>query len=90
MKMSGNNRVVSISGIILLFIVLLNVVIAKHAFTVNTTWYWALLVTLPLLMLAIFYSRQKKRYTNNKVVRKKYVDDKLLPVKQQHIQSCLN
>jgi len=60
MKMSGNNRTVSVSGIILLFIVLLNVVIAQHAFTDNAAWYWVLLFTLPLLMLAVYDKHQKK------------------------------
>lgn len=60
MKMSGNNKEVSIDGIILLFIVLLNVVIVQHAFTNNTAWYWALLFTLPLLILAVYGMKQKK------------------------------
>lgn len=59
MKITGNNKEVSFGGTILMFIVLVNALIAKHAFTVNAEWYWALLVTLPLLILAFFSGRQK-------------------------------
>jgi hypothetical protein len=57
--MSSNNREVSIGGMILLFVVLLNVVIVQHAFIRNANWYWALFFTLPLLMLAVYDMRQK-------------------------------
>ena len=59
MKTSVNNRKASGSSIILLIIVLLNAVIANHAFIHNSNWYWALLFTLPLLVLTAFYVRQK-------------------------------
>lgn len=51
----------SVSGAILLTTVLLNAIILERAFTANSNWWWALLVSLPLLAIAI-WDRQQKRH----------------------------
>jgi glutamate synthase domain-containing protein 2 len=58
--MIRDHRKISISGIIVLFVVLLNAVILKTAFTENESWYWALLVTIPMLLVALKDIFQKK------------------------------
>ncbi|MCB0708345.1 MAG: FMN-binding glutamate synthase family protein [Chitinophagaceae bacterium] len=60
MKKLSFNGGVSISGMIVLIIVLLNAIIINHAYINNANMYWALIVTLPLLMLAIYDRWQKK------------------------------
>jgi glutamate synthase domain-containing protein 2 len=58
--MIRDHRKISISGIIVLFVVLLNAVILKTAFTENENWYWALVVTIPMLLIALKDIFQKK------------------------------
>ena len=53
-------RGVSIRGLILGIILLLNGIILNTAYTVNERWYWGLLVSLPLLLIAIRDIRQQK------------------------------
>lgn len=58
--MSQKENLVSVSETIILLLVFTNALILKIAFTGNENWYLALIVTLPLLLIAIFYGRQKK------------------------------
>jgi glutamate synthase domain-containing protein 2 len=58
--MIRNQKQVSASGIIVFSLVLINVIIIRAAYTANDNWYWALLITLPLLALALLNTRQKK------------------------------
>ena len=43
---------VSARGMIILFLVLLNVIILKTGYTTDENWYWALTVSTPLLVVA--------------------------------------
>jgi hypothetical protein len=56
--MARNHMVVSASGAMLTFIVLLNGIILKAAYLHDSRYYYALLVTIPLLILA-FVPRKK-------------------------------
>lgn len=58
--MTRINKSVPASGIIILLLVLINVIVIKEAFTGNGKWYLSLVITLPLLLLAIANIRQKK------------------------------
>ena len=58
--MIRNRKEISISGMIVLFVVLLNAAILKAAFTGNENWYWALIVSVPLLLIALKDRFQKK------------------------------
>lgn len=58
--MSRNQKSVSASGLIILIIVLLNAIVLKTAYINNHNYYWALIITLPLLLLAIHNIKQKK------------------------------
>lgn len=58
--MPRDQKQVSASGSIILAIVLLNAVILETAFTANGDFYWLLLLTFPLLLLAIYNIKQKK------------------------------
>lgn len=40
------------NALILFIVVLLNAAIVKHAYTANADWYYALLISIPLLLLA--------------------------------------
>jgi len=48
-----NQKSDSISGIIILLIVFINVLIIKVSYIGNANWYFALILTLPLLVLAL-------------------------------------
>jgi glutamate synthase domain-containing protein 2 len=58
--MIRNRKTVSISNLILFIIILANAVVIKIAYTGNQIWYWALLITMPLLLIAIRDMRQRK------------------------------
>jgi hypothetical protein len=58
--MTRSLNAVSTSGIILSMLIFINAVILKTANTVDERWYWALLVSVPLLLIAIWDIRQKK------------------------------
>lgn len=48
------------SGIIILFLILLNAIVIRTGYTGSEKWYWALIITLPLLLLVFLNIRQKK------------------------------
>ena len=58
--MFRSQKLFSLSGIILLIVLLLNGVIIEAAYTDNQNLYWALLISIPLLAIAIYYAKQKK------------------------------
>lgn len=53
-------RKVSVSGMILAILIIINVLTIKAGYTSSQHWYWVLIVTIPLLALAILNIRQKK------------------------------
>jgi glutamate synthase domain-containing protein 2 len=53
-----NQKSLSISKIIILLIILINVIIIRQGYTGDGIWYLALIVTLPLLVLAVSNVRQ--------------------------------
>lgn len=57
--MSANQQV-SARGMILLFIVLLNILVLRSAYTSRGQGYWLLFLTLPLLIIAIYNIKQRK------------------------------
>ncbi|MEO5998901.1 MAG: hypothetical protein ABIN89_19205 [Chitinophagaceae bacterium] len=52
---------ISGSGTIILILVMTSVLISKIAYIHNNNWYWGLLVTLPLLLIAIVDARHSKQ-----------------------------
>jgi len=58
--MSHKEKNVSVSRIVILLLVIINVLIIKVAFIQNENWYWGLIVTMPLLLIAIIDVRQTK------------------------------
>jgi hypothetical protein len=52
---------VPISGIIILLLVYLNAFILKMAFIQNKNWYEALIITLPLLIVAVYDNRARSK-----------------------------
>jgi glutamate synthase domain-containing protein 2 len=58
--MTGKQNPTSASGLIILILVLLSAIAMETGYMSNKNWYWVLLVTLPLLLLAILNIRQKK------------------------------
>ena len=55
---------VSVSGTIILLLVISNVLILKVAFIQNENWYWALVVSLPLLLIAILIQKVRIKADN--------------------------
>src|SRR6476620_8924356 len=58
--MIRNSKQVSVRNMILIILVLLNAVILSKGFTTNEKWYWLLIISLPLLLIAIRDILQKK------------------------------
>ena len=58
--MLHNEKYSSLRGMIVLLLVILNVLILKVAFIKNEDWYWALVITLPMLLMAILDVRKRK------------------------------
>jgi glutamate synthase domain-containing protein 2 len=58
--MVRKHKIVSAGGIIILSLAILNIILIRAGFANNENWYWALAVSVPLLLLAIFNIRQKK------------------------------
>jgi L-asparagine transporter-like permease len=59
--MLDKTKKVSASGIVILLLIFLNAVVVKVAFIRNSKWYMALIVTVPLLLFALYYTTQKKQ-----------------------------
>ena len=58
--MIRNHKTVSVSSMIIFLLLLLNGSILSIAYTGNENWYWALLISVPLLLIALHDIRQKK------------------------------
>lgn len=58
--MIQNQKQVPASGLIILILVLASAIALREGYTGSGKWYWVLLFTLPLLLLAITNVRQKK------------------------------
>lgn len=58
--MLPNQKAISVSGIIILFLVLLNGILLQSGFLTDKRFYWGLVVSIPLLLLAIYNVVQKK------------------------------
>lgn len=63
------SRSVSAPGMIVTILIFLNAIIVRSAFTINDKWYWALFVTVPLLVFAISYFNQR-RHSIKKAITK--------------------
>lgn len=59
--MSHNRQKDSASGTWMLAVVLLNTLVLKFGFVTDSRWYWALVVTVPLLWLALRSSMRERR-----------------------------
>lgn len=58
--MLRNRRTIPVSGIIILLFVLLNIIVVREGHIGSGKWYWALILTIPLLLVAIVNVRQRK------------------------------
>ena len=58
-----NQKSIPISRMIILLFVLINVIVIRQAYTGSGKWYYVLILTLPLLILAITNTRQRKHYS---------------------------
>lgn len=58
--MIRNQKKVSVSGIIILILILFNAIVVRNGYTINENWYWILTVSVPLLLIAIRDRTQKK------------------------------
>lgn len=59
--MKLHQKTIAASSAIVLLAVMLNVVVISAAYTAGPRWYWGLLLTLPLLGLAV-HDVQQERY----------------------------
>lgn len=51
------------NGMMILLMVMINAIVIKEGYSGNENWNFALILTLPLLLIAIINSRQGKRIT---------------------------
>lgn len=58
--MKSTVKPVSVKGMVLSILLFANAIILMEAYVYNQQWYWALIVTVPLLIIAIRDVRQKK------------------------------
>ena len=58
--MTGKQKPISASKIIITFLILVNAIVIRTGYTGNENWYWLLIITIPILLLAILNIRQKK------------------------------
>lgn len=58
--MIQNKKRVPANGIIILILVLANIIAIREGYVAGEKWYWVLVLTLPLLLLAIVNIRQRK------------------------------
>jgi hypothetical protein len=58
--MSQQSRSLSIRSVIVCTLILINIAVLYVACTYNESWYWWLLVGIPLLIVALIDSQQKK------------------------------
>jgi hypothetical protein len=58
--MIQDRTAISANGLIINIMILVNVVILRHAFIANKSWYWMLIGSLPLLLLSVFSAGRKK------------------------------
>ena len=56
-----NQKSIPASRIIILILVLLNVIVIEEGYTGNGSWYYALILTLPLLILAILNQKVNRK-----------------------------
>jgi hypothetical protein len=57
--MTSKEKRIPLDGIILSFLIGINVLIIEAGYTTDQKWYWAHAVTIPMLVLAILNKRQK-------------------------------
>lgn len=58
--MPDKTKKISASRTILMLFIFLNAVVVKEAFIRNSKWYFALIITVPLLLITLYYTKQKK------------------------------
>jgi glutamate synthase domain-containing protein 2 len=55
-----DSKWISIRGMIVFAVILLNAIILRKAFTASSTWYWGLLFSVPLLVIAVIDITQRR------------------------------
>lgn len=58
--MIQDRTAISANGLTINIMILVNVVILRHAFIADKSWYWMLGISLPLLLLGVFTGGKKK------------------------------
>jgi hypothetical protein len=57
--MTENQKEISAGGIMVVFLILANVITIKNAYLLHQDWYWLLLLTIPLQLIALKAHRRK-------------------------------
>ena len=58
--MKNNSKQDNANGLVIWFIMLMNAIILKTAYLHHPKWYWWLLASVPLLIIAIVSGRSKR------------------------------
>jgi hypothetical protein len=57
--MIQDRTAISANALAINIMILVNVVILRHAFIADKNWYWILTITLPLFLLSVLNARKK-------------------------------
>ncbi|CAN5830434.1 hypothetical protein BH11BAC3_BH11BAC3_48070 [soil metagenome] len=69
------------TGSMILIILLINAAILEYAFTTNDSWYWMLLITLPLLIVTTIYNKKGRKLNTpglRVIINTKYYEKKIV------------
>jgi hypothetical protein len=64
------NKTVSASGIVIVFLVLINVIAIRNGFVNDPSWYWAVAFTFPILIIVMRKARQRTQPSHRKFRRR--------------------
>jgi cytochrome bd-type quinol oxidase subunit 1 len=54
------SKEISINGIIMLLLILVNIIILKKGLTTGNQWYWVLVFTVPIIAIALIHGWWKR------------------------------
>jgi hypothetical protein len=79
--MIKNQKPIWLPKAIIVFALLLNVIIIKTAYTDNQNLFWIFIVSIPLLIIAIY-----NEWQTNHLLRKYFTDNLQSPASQSHLE----
>jgi hypothetical protein len=73
--MADNQKPVSISGVMILLLALVNAIFIKAGYIDSEKWYRGLIISVPLLIWAVVDARRQKTEANNVKIKASYLEE---------------